>query len=69
MKTNNSNPSRVARMKSGLSLENAAKKARVTPQYLLHCEATQSFSWLLANRLSVIYNAPLDVFTKRGAAR
>lgn len=56
-------------MKSGLSLENAAKKARVTPQYLLHCEATQSFSWLLANRLSVIYNAPLDVFTKRGAAR
>lgn len=53
---------RKAREAAGLDAKTAAKRARVTPAYLLQCERTNKFSYALAMRLYKIYNCRLEVF-------
>lgn len=46
---------------NNLSLEQAAKKARVSPAYLRQVEK-KGGSYTLAKRLAAIYGCPIDVF-------
>jgi hypothetical protein len=57
-------PAEIARETAGLSLQQAAAKARVCPRYLRHTEPHGAF-WQLARRLSCFYGCPIDVFLRR----
>lgn len=59
-------PSRSAREAAGLTLEAAAKRARVSPAYLRKLEAGGQYSYVLAVRLSRIYGASGTAFISRG---
>lgn len=58
-------PSRRARLRAGLDLHKAARRARITHAYLAACERANSFSWVLAQRLARIYGARVDDFLPR----
>ena len=47
---------------AGLSLEQAAKRARVGARYLRQCELHGGTSYVLAQRLAWLYGCPIDVF-------
>lgn len=51
-----------ARQAAGLTLEEAARLARVGQIYLRRIEKHGGASWVLCRRLSRLYGAPLDVF-------
>ena len=51
-----------ARLAAGLTLEEAARLARVGQIYLRRVEKHGGASWVLCRRLSRLYGAPLDVF-------
>lgn len=53
---------RNARIAAGLTIQAAAKRARITPAYLGGCERKRDFPYILAERLSRIYQCRLDVF-------
>ena len=55
-------PAAEARIALGLSIEKAAKKARICPAYLRQVELNGSQSYQLARRLSSIYQCRLDLF-------
>ena len=65
-------PARCARERAGLSLVEAAQRARIGTSYLRQVERTE-VPYVLARRLSVLYSCPIDVFiptTRRsGGAR
>ncbi len=52
---------RLARELAGLTLEDAAKRARVTPGYLATVER-QGAPYVLAQRLSKLYDCRIDLF-------
>lgn len=56
----------AAREAIGLTPEEAARRARVTSAYLHRIERNGGASYVLACRLSRLYNAPIDIFLKRG---
>jgi transcriptional regulator with XRE-family HTH domain len=51
-----------ARITAGLTLEAAAKRARITPQYLRQIEQANNAPYHTARRLAAIYGAPIQVF-------
>lgn len=58
-----------ARQRAGLSLEDAAKQARVCVQYLRRVERSGDCSYVLAMRLARLYRCSANVFlytTKKG---
>ena len=55
-------PARDAREKTGLSLEQAASRARVSVAYLRQLERNGRFSYGLAERLSRLYQCNLAAF-------
>ena len=56
-----------ARQAAGLTLEEAARLARVGQIYLRRVEKHGGASWVLCRRLSRLYGAPLDTFVyKKG---
>lgn len=60
-----------AREAAGLSLEQAARRARICPAYLRHVERNGA-GYALAQRLSRIYQCPIDcflVFGRRSARK
>jgi transcriptional regulator with XRE-family HTH domain len=60
---------RAARESVGLTLEAAARRARVTPDYLRRVER-HGASYVLARRLAALYNCPIDAFLpKPGGGR
>jgi len=59
-------PAREARETAGLSREEAARRARVSPDYLKKLESGGQFSYVLACRLSRIYGASGRVFLTMG---
>jgi transcriptional regulator with XRE-family HTH domain len=54
-----------ARAAAGLTIEAAARRARVTPAYLRQIERRGGAPYALACRLSRLDGAPLDTFLKR----
>jgi len=52
---------KLARETVGLTLEQAAKRARITPQYLMQVER-KGASFSLAQRLSRLYDCRIDFF-------
>lgn len=64
-------PARAAREACGLSLQEAARQARVTPGYLARIERRtlrgQSCSFALARRLAGIYGCRMEVFVSEGS--
>lgn len=58
-----------ARERSGLSLEEAAIRARVSPGYLRRVEARGGASYPLARRLAAAYGCRIDAFLPVGRAR
>ena len=63
----NQPPAAAARERAGLTLEIAARRARVSPAYLRLVERT-SAPYSLAVRLARIYGCPLGVFLPTGRA-
>lgn len=55
-------PARAARQAAGLSLQQAARLIRVSPEYLARLERTGRFPYHLAQRLSRQYPCRLEVF-------
>jgi transcriptional regulator with XRE-family HTH domain len=55
----------IARMKAGLSLEEAAKRARVCSAYLRRIERSGGCSYPLAVRLARLYRCSANVFLYR----
>ena len=55
-------PSRQARIAAGLSLEQVARRMRITVPYLRGLEARNSFSFILAERLAALYSVQIDLF-------
>lgn len=55
-------PAHAARLAAGLSLADAARRARVTEAHLRACERANSFSFMLARRLAATYACRVDVF-------
>jgi len=51
-----------ARISARLSLEEAAKRARICPAYLRRVEREGHASYVLALRLSALYGCSLNVF-------
>jgi len=49
----------------GLTVEGAAKRARICTTYLKRIEKRGGGSFALIERLSVIYEAPMDAFIRR----
>lgn len=62
------NPREAARSRAGLTLEAAAKSARVTPAYLRSIERHGGASFGLAQRLASIYGCRIDLFLTAPAA-
>ena len=54
-----------ARLAAGLSLEEAAARARVGPRYLRRVETRGGAGYALARRLSALYGCRIDVFLTR----
>ena len=52
---------RAARELSGFSLEEAAKRARISPRYLRRIEQ-RGAPYVLARRLAALYQCPIDFF-------
>lgn len=55
-------PAESARISAGLSVEQAARRARVCPQYLRAVERRGGASYGLAMRLAAIYGVSANVF-------
>lgn len=62
-------PSTHAREAAGLTLEQAAQRARVGIKYLSRVEKHGGASYTLAQRLCVIYRCSLNVFLFNGGER
>lgn len=58
----NASPARQARLAANLELPVAAKRARVSADYLRDCEARQDFPLVLASRLAAVYGCGLSSF-------
>lgn len=50
-------------------LRRVAKIVRHSPAYLARCERIGSFPYVLGQRLSKLYNCPLDVFVIQSKAK
>lgn len=59
----------LAREKAGLTVEEAAEKARVGVQYLRQVERNGRASFALAQRLCALYQCRLDIFLYSGGGR
>ena len=59
----------LAREMAGLTVEEAAKKARVGVQYLRQVERNGRASFALAQRLCALYRCRLDIFLYSGGGR
>ena len=60
-------PARLARLRAGLDLADAARRARISPEYLAACERRNSFAYVLAQRLARMYRASVNDFLPRPA--
>jgi hypothetical protein len=58
----------TARERAKLSLETAAKRLRISPEYLRHCERN-GFSYVLADRAARLYQCSLNEFIPRKEMR
>lgn len=54
-----------ARQKAGLTLQEAADRARVCVDYLRRLEKLGGFSWPLAQRLARVYGCGPEIFLTR----
>jgi transcriptional regulator with XRE-family HTH domain len=54
-------PAEEARKRAGLTLNEAARRARITPAYLKRVERLGA-AYILARRLARLYACPIDVF-------
>lgn len=52
----------MARQKAGLTLQQAATRARICPAYLLKIEKSGRAPYVLAMRLSRLYRCPCQLF-------
>ena len=52
----------MARERAGLTLKQAARRARIGERYLRSIELHGNASFALARRLSRIYHCPIDLF-------
>ena len=52
----------IAREQAGMTIEQAAKKARVGVRYLASLEKRGGFSFVLASRLTKVYGCRIDNF-------
>ena len=64
-KTEKATQAAGARLAAGLSLEEAAARARVGPRYLRRVETHGGAGYALAQRLSALYGCRIDVFLTR----
>ncbi len=55
-------PTTLARLNANLSLEDAAKRSRISIGYLRQIEHRGSAPYSLAKRLSALYGCPLTIF-------
>ncbi len=52
----------LARERAGLSLEQAARRARIGPAYLRNIECQGGAGYYLAQRLSAVYQCRIEIF-------
>jgi hypothetical protein len=50
------------RENAGFNRDNAARRLRITPDYLARCERTGDFPYVLARRAAHLYGADLAAF-------
>jgi transcriptional regulator with XRE-family HTH domain len=55
-------PAEQARIAAGLTVKEAARRARVVPSYLRRVERHGGAPWVLAQRLAFIYNCSANLF-------
>lgn len=58
-----------ARQAAGLTLEEAARLARVGQPYLRRIECCGGASWVLSRRLARLYSTPIDTFVYKKERR
>jgi len=61
-------PAATARASAGFTLEQAAKRARITSAYLRQVEK-RGASYSLAKRLAALYGCPIDTFLGGGTLK
>lgn len=59
----------LAREMAGLTIEEAARRARIGVQYLRQVERNGRASFTLAQRLCALYQCRLDIFLYTGGGR
>jgi transcriptional regulator with XRE-family HTH domain len=55
-------PAMQARINAGLTVQEAARRSRISAAYLRRIEQHGGASWVLACRLAALYQCRIDVF-------